>query len=145
MNDRDFLLELEAAAIPPERWKHRDHVRAAYLYLCALPFADAVDRLCSSIQSLNRAHGVLDTPGFGYHETLTLAWASVVAHAIARSDRAPDFATFAEANPSLFEKETLLAHYSRERLLSLEARSYFVEPDIAPLPNLGAAPKRPSH
>jgi hypothetical protein len=136
MNDHAFLAAFEAAVIPAERWKHRDHVRVAFLYLRALPFAVAVEQLRSGIRALNRAHGGVDTLTSGYHETLTVAWARLVAAAIAQADPVLDFAMFAAAQPALLDKALLRAHYTSALMLSPEARASFVEPDLIPLPAL---------
>src|SRR5690349_848635 len=110
-DDRAFLALFEAAAIPSEAWTHRDHVRVALLYLRELSFPQALDRLRTGIQTLNRVNGVKDTPTSGYHETITVAWAHLVAGAIARSGMANSFADFAQRNPDLLQKERLRAHY----------------------------------
>ena len=68
-----------------------------------------------------------------YHDTLTTAWARVVAHA-RRRDRDLGFDAFLAAHPRLLERDLLLAHYSRERLFSPAARAAFLEPDLVPLP-----------
>jgi aminoglycoside 3-N-acetyltransferase I len=60
----------------------------------------------------------------------------VIAAAIARSPE-PDFDGFAERHPELLKKVLLRAHYSRERMLTPEAKVTFVEPDIVPLPVIG--------
>lgn len=144
MDDRDFLAAFESAAIPRDRWTHRDHVRVAFLYLRSFRFDDALVRLRDGIRALNRANGVQDTPTSGYHETRTVAWARVIAAAMTM-DSAHDFDAFARGHPSLLRKELLGAYYSSARLLGLAARTAFVEPDVAPLPAVGdaAASRRP--
>jgi hypothetical protein len=134
MDDRVFLSAFEAAAISSDRWTHRDHVRVAFLYLRALPFSEAVDRLRRGIRALNRANGVADTPTSGYHETVTVAWARIVAAAITSELQAASFETFANACPTLLSRDRLRAHYGKERLMSSAARASFVEPDLEPLP-----------
>lgn len=44
------------------------------------------------------------------------------------------FDAFSEANPHLFNKPLLRLYYTRERILTPEARVRYVEPDLAPLP-----------
>jgi hypothetical protein len=134
MSDQAFLRTFEAAAIPASAWTHRDHVRVAYLYLRELPFDQALARLRTGIAALNVANGGANTATSGYHETVTHAWARLVAEAIASGPPWPDFERFAEANAALFDKDRLRRHYTRERLLSPEARASFAEPDLAPLP-----------
>jgi predicted N-acetyltransferase YhbS len=137
MDDREFMAEFELAAIPRERWTHRAHVRTAFLYLRALPFQQALARLRSGIKALNHANSVADTPTGGYHETLTVAWARVVAAALASADPAQDFDSFAQQHADLLRKDLLRQYYSIERVFSPEARAAFVEPDLAPLPQSG--------
>jgi hypothetical protein len=144
MNDHEFLAAFEAAAIPGGRWMHRDHVRIAFLYLRDLPFTEAVDRLRAGISALNVANGGQNTETSGYHETVTVAWARVIAAAIPRGAADGDFDAFAAANPQLFDKTHLLAHYTKERMLSVEARSSFIEPDVAPLPDSHVGGKPPN-
>ena len=83
MDDREFLERFEAAAIPSEHWMHRDHIRMAFLYLRDRPFDAALHAIRVGIRALNRANDVPETPTNGYHETVTVAWARVVATAIA--------------------------------------------------------------
>lgn len=47
-------------------------------------------------------------------------------------------AALADALVDLYSKDTLLEHWSRERLRTPEARAGWVEPDRAPLPRLAA-------
>jgi hypothetical protein len=68
-----------------------------------------------------------------YHETLTTAWARVVAaHAVEHPDAG--FDAFLAAHPQLLRRDLLLGHYSRERLYSEPARARFVDPDLVALP-----------
>jgi hypothetical protein len=50
------------------------------------------------------------------------------------SPRAATFDDFARRHGWLLEKDALLEFYSRERLMSDEARARWVEPDLLPLP-----------
>ena len=134
LDDREFLAAFERAAIPPDRWRHRDHVRMAYLYLTAYSFGDALDRMRTGVRALNRANGVPENATSGYHETVTVAWARLVASCIAHHGGADSSDGFVAANPHLCAKTLLRAYCTRDRVLTLEARARFVAPDIAPLP-----------
>jgi hypothetical protein len=137
MHDRAFLAAFEATTLSSEHWTHRAHLRVAFLYLRDLGFDEALVRIRSGIRALNRSNAVEDTPTSGYHETLTVAWARIVASAITPAC-SEDFEAFALSNPRLLAKDLLRAHYSKERLLSPEARASFVEPDLGPLPDQGS-------
>ena len=69
----------------------------------------------------------------GYHETITIAFVTVIASRIKPGE---DFAAFRDRNPDLFDRTfpALLKHYSPERLYSAAARLEFIEPDLEPLP-----------
>jgi hypothetical protein len=45
-----------------------------------------------------------------------------------------DSESFCEAHPHLLQKTLLRLYYTRPRIMTLEAKARFVEPDIAPLP-----------
>jgi hypothetical protein len=68
-----------------------------------------------------------------YHETLTVAWARVIAHLATRSAEL-DFPGFLTAHPELQDRGLISGHYTDARLWSAEARARFVEPDLLPLP-----------
>ena len=58
MDDSEFLERFEAAAIPKEEWRHRDHIRMAFLYLRDAPLDEAIASIRKGIRALNRANGV---------------------------------------------------------------------------------------
>jgi hypothetical protein len=135
MNDRRFLAAFEAAAIPRDRWTHRDHVRMAFLYLRDHSFDDALCRIRSGIRALNHANQVPETDTTGYHETVTVAWAKLIRSAIQVHGPSSTFSAFISANPHLRHKSLLRLYYTRERILASNAKSTFVAPDLAPLPD----------
>ena len=85
------------------------------------------------IVRLNAAHGLVETAKRGYHETMTRAWLLLVGAAMQESTEAESSLAFLEAHGARLGKDAPLRHYSRERLLSLEARTRYVEPDLAPV------------
>ena len=144
MDDAHFLREFEAAAIPRERWKHRDHIRMAFLYLRDHGLEGALPRIRAGIRALNRANRVPESATSGYHKTVTVAWATLV-EATLRAWGAPEsFAEFETQNPHLLSKTLLRLYYSRERVFSAEAKTRFVAPDLAPLPSPPGADTRRS-
>ena len=127
MTDDAFLARFEAGT--PQSFDHRDHVRVAFAYARRGGVEHAVDRARRGLRHLATAH---DEPE-RYHETLTTAWARVIAHH-ALADAATGFDSFLAAHPRLLRRDLLLGHYSRERLFSPTARARFVEPDLLALP-----------
>ena len=129
--DQAFLARFDRAEIQKSEWDHRAHLRVAYVQLARASFAEAVQRMREGIPRLNRAQGVPNTDSSGYHETLTVLWAGLVAERMGGESR--DFEAFIAEHPELLRKELALEHYSRETLLSVRARREFVPPDRLPL------------
>ncbi len=133
-DDAAFLAAFETQSIPLADWNHRAHIRMAFTYLGGRPFEEALARIRKGIQALNRVHGTPEALDRGYHETLTVAWARVVASAIAVHGPFRDSNDFCDRNPHLLQRTLLRVFYSRDRIVSPEAKRAFVEPDLAPLP-----------
>ena len=134
LDDVTFLGRFEAGTFPLDQWHHREHIKIAYLYLCVHPFEVAIQRMRTGIRALNAAHRVPDELTRGYHETMTQAWMRLVLVTLCEYGQAGSADEFFELNPQLAEKKVLRLFYSRERILSSEAKAKFVEPDLAPLP-----------
>ncbi|MFN0135989.1 MAG: hypothetical protein ACKVS9_07710 [Phycisphaerae bacterium] len=134
LSDDDFIREFEARRWPLERWHHRDHIRLAYLYLREETFDQAADRLRAGIKAHNAAHGIVDAPTQGYHETMTIAWLRLVEVILAEYGPEPTGEAFCDAHPELLQKKTLRLFYSKDAFMSPQAKAAFVEPDLAPLP-----------
>jgi len=145
MTDDEFLRAFEECSLTRKEWTHEAHVRMAWLYLTRMDSEKEVfERVRTGIQKLNAAfvtRALLScmrqapkNPNLsGYHETITVAFVTVIASRIKSGE---DFAAFRERNPDLFDRAfpALLKHYSPDRLHSAAARLEFIEPDLDPLP-----------
>jgi len=129
MNDSEFVCAVERCEFPKESFHHRDHIRLAWIYLRQCDRGEAERRMADTIRRFAAHHGVTDK----YHETITLAWMRLVAHALAQ---APD-ATLQDLVgrvPSLLDKSAIAEYYSDAVLQSDAAKSAWAEPDKRPLP-----------
>lgn len=117
---------LESGDVEPGNFDHRQHVKAAWLYLDRYPVTDAIARYSSALKRLTIKLGV---PG-KYHETITWFYMLVIAQRRAAMPAA-DWPGFRDANPDLFAREdnVLYRYYSRDALGSDDARESFVLPD----------------
>jgi hypothetical protein len=155
MSDDEFLAAFEGCQFARKEWTHEAHVRMAWLYLRRVSAdEDVFERVRSGIKRLNAAFVRRDqarcmpTPrkepdprGLdGYHETITVAFVTVIA---SRMKPGEDFPTFRDRNPDLFDRKfpAILKHYSPERLFSSAAKAEFIEPDLEPLPE-ESSPRR---
>ena len=114
-------------------WTHRDHVSTAAYYCITDPDC-AVDRMRAGIKALNKARGVLTTPTGGYHETLTIAWTRIIAKHVRLLGDMSNVDKVNSVITNFEDRKTTLRYYTRDRIMSLEARYGWVEPDLEPLP-----------
>jgi len=121
MNDEEFLAALQNGQLQPEQFSHAAHIRAAYCYLRRNDFLEACIAMRNSLQSFAERIG---KPGL-YHETITIAFMSLVAERIARQAVA-DSAEFLTLYPELQDKALLHRYYAPGVLDSELARRHFV-------------------
>lgn len=133
-DDDRFIADFESGRWPLDQWRHREHIKVAYLYLCKYPFETAMSWMRERIKAYNAAHHVPDLPTRGYHETMTQVWMQLIYVTICEYGRAETADLFYDQNPQLAEKRVLRLFYSRDLLMSPRAKTEFVEPDLAPLP-----------
>jgi hypothetical protein len=125
----DELVRFLHGELDPAAFHHADHVRTAFHILEQHDFMKAAQAYSSGLKVLAQKAG---RPG-AYHETITLAFLSLIAERM--SERAfDDFDSFAAANPDLMQKSALSRWYAPERLNSDHARKAFVLPGARPLP-----------
>jgi hypothetical protein len=107
---------------------HREHIHLAFI---AARRGDAAGLLCDWIRQLAASHDAPDR----YHETITTAWAKIVAHHVRADPATTDFDAFAARYPALLDKSLITRHYSPSALASPTARSSWLAPDLAPIPS----------
>jgi hypothetical protein len=126
MTDGDLLQAFISTTLPADQFHHEQHVRVAWLFVRrhGMPaaigeFSDAIKRFAAA----KGAHGL-------YHETITWAFLLIIAERQAREPH-EGWAAFAAANPDLmtWKPSVLERYYSKEFLMSDEARRSFVMPD----------------
>ena len=134
MTDADFTNAFEACLIPAADWKHRSHLKIAYLYLREHSFAEALNRIRAGIQRLNATTNTPDALDRGYHETMTVAWLKLVEFTLNEYGPAATADEFIDAQEHLLNRKALRFFYSRDHILTWKAKTEFVPPDITPLP-----------
>jgi hypothetical protein len=130
MTDDDFLRSFFDASLPNSSFHHRDHLRLAWLVIRRDGAGAAEDVVTAGIRRFATAHG----HGDRYHETLTLFWVRLVAHAMQAASSAIAFENTLDAHPMLLDPHLPLRHWSREVLFAPEARSNWIAPDLVALP-----------
>ena len=144
VTDAELIRALEALSLPFADWTHRAHVRVAFAYPRQLPFDPALARMRATIRAYNAHNRVPESPTRGYNETTTRAMMHLVAATTAAYDSthpAADGDAFCDAHPQLMTKHVLRLFYSPQQRMRPEAKTQFVEPDLAPPPRITAGPR----
>jgi hypothetical protein len=113
---------------PDGAFRHRQHIHLAFIAVHRHGTERAVGKLSAWIRHLT-AHAPQK-----YHATVTRAWTEIVGHHVAADPSTTDFDVFVRQNPALLDKRLLTRHYTAAALASPQARTGWVEPDVAPFP-----------
>lgn len=128
----DVVHGFEDATISRDAWKHAEHLTVALHYVTLHDVETATAKMREGIFKLLGAFGVDLSTEMPYHETLTVFWMRTVAEFNA-SRNGTSLLDKANDLISKFDKEYPLKFYTRKFLFSDEARSWFVDGDIAPV------------
>ena len=121
-----LMAEVMAGA---SRFGHHEHVYLTWLAVRRCGVAAAIGVVSDGIQRTARYAGAPQK----YHATVSRAWVELVDYHAAER-REDDFAAFAGHHPALLSKRLLTRHYRPATLASPQARTGWVEPDLAPFP-----------
>jgi hypothetical protein len=126
----------ERVEIEPGCWDHRSHLTVACWYLLCYPLQEAVPLMRAGLHRHLEAWGIQTTLERGYHETITVAWMRLVKHYLTTANLE---CTLVELINDVIEKfrqkDHLFEYFTRDRLMSWEARNAWIEPDIKSLPS----------
>jgi len=129
LDDEEFVQGFEECTLQPGAFHHADHIRLAWLYVQRYGASGAEARLLEGIRRMAQHAGVPQK--FLY--TTTVAWARLVAAAEKDGVAKESFFGWIQRHPALLNRELLANYYSPGSLETAEARSGWVEPDLAPL------------
>jgi hypothetical protein len=121
--------KFEACAFRLEEFTHARHITVACWYLATLPYEAALARMRSGLQRFIQHHGK-----DGYHETITRFWMILLDQALRTAPEEWGLtARLAHVVAQYPDKNVLFRYYTRERVLSEEARKGWIEPDLQTL------------
>jgi predicted HD phosphohydrolase len=132
----DLVARFQSRTLPKSEWTHQAHLAVGTWHVHRLGPDEALLRLRSGIRLLNDSHGTPNTDSTGYHETITRAYVMLLAAFIADRDGQPAaYCAQALLASPLAARDALLTYYSKDLLMSVQARLDWVEPDLSPLLN----------
>lgn len=125
----DFL----ALRLPKEKWTHAAHFATALWLIARHPDVSPERDMPDMIRRYNASVGGVNSDTAGYHETITQASlrAARAFMADGRNDSPLHEVVRALMASPLGHPDWLLAYWSKDRLMSVEARRDWVEPDLA--------------
>ena len=129
MSDDALLRAFEACQLDPAKFHHADHIRLAWLCVNRYGAGRAEARLLDGIRKFAEHAGVPRK----FHFTITIAWTRLVTAAQNNSPAANNFSDWIQLHPELLDRNLLAKYYSLDSLQTEDARSGWVEPDLAPL------------
>lgn len=132
---QSLIRNFENGTLPKANWTHRAHLTVACWYFVCHAEPDAMIRIREGIKKYNASQGIITTKERGYHETMTLFWAKMVRDYLAKATLERPLAHIVNDLAAHYsDKHLPFEYYSRERLMSGEARMNWIEPDLKLLP-----------
>ena len=127
---------LLARTLPREEWTHEAHLAATTYLVLRHPEIDLDTELRGIISRYNESVGGLNSDSEGYHDTITHAYLRGIRLFLSEADIARpvhDLVNELLMSP-MGRRDWPLRFWSKERLMSVEARRNWVEPDLAAMP-----------
>jgi len=131
----DLARQFLACTLPKAEWTHQAHLRVGAWHVDRFGATDALPRLRDGIRRLNESHGNANTPTAGYHETITAAYVTLIDAFLSAADATLTLEARIGrmlASP-LGDRALLLRFWSRELLMSTQARAAWIAPDLTSL------------
>ena len=127
---------LLAHDLPKAEWTHEAHLAATTFLLLKHPEIDLDAALPGLIRAYNESVGGVNDDTQGYHDTITRAFLHGIRLFLSEADSAAPVHDLVNdlLHSPMGQRDWPLRFWSKERLISVEARRGWVEPDLAVLP-----------
>jgi len=127
---------LLSRTLPREEWTHEAHLAATTYVLLKHPEIDLDRELPGIIRGYNESVGGVNSDTEGYHDTITRAYLRGIRLFLEEADATRpihDLVNELLMSPT-GRRDWPLRFWSKERLMSVEARRKWVEPDLRAIP-----------
>src|SRR5882757_7044753 len=126
-----LIEQFENCTLPKVQWTHTAHFIVALAYCIKFPLPQAIQKIRNGLQTYNESIGGQNTDTSGYHETITLFYTATIAHYLVTAGitslTEEQIITF--LHQPFLAKEYPLHFYTKELLMSKDARLSWVPPD----------------
>ena len=127
---------LLARTLPHEEWTHEAHLAATTWLVLNHPEIDLDSELRGVISGYNESVGTPNSDGGGYHDTITHAYLRGIRLFLSEADVGRpihDLVNELLMSP-MGRRDWPLRFWSKDRLMSVEARRNWIEPDLEAMP-----------
>ena len=128
--------------LPCKQWTHAAHLAVGLWHVREFAPDDALVQLREGIRGYNGACGVENSTTGGYHETITRFYVVFIGKyldGIPLADRTDWLAVTNQLIEQHGARDLAMGYYTRERLMSPEARAAWVEPNLRRSPDRSPA------
>ena len=132
---RDLVAQFETCSLPKEKWTHEAHFVMALWYCSHQPLPLAMQSIRNGIKKYNVSVGGANTDDSGYHETITVFYVQTIINYLLKKDATQNFEHKLAGlfHQPFLAKDFLLQYYSKNLLMSKDARTLWIAPDIQSL------------
>ena len=132
---KELVKQFETCSLPKEKWTHEAHFVMALWYCSHQPLPLAIQSIRNGIKKYNVSVGGENTDHSGYHETITVFYTRVIINYLLTNDKTRQFENKLNGlfGQPFLAKDFPLQYYSKELLMSKEARRGWIPPDIQSL------------
>jgi hypothetical protein len=127
---------LLARSLPREEWTHEAHLAATTYLLLKHPEIDLDAELPNLIRRYNEGVGGVNDDTQGYHDTITRAYLRGVRLFLEEAGSSTPIHHLVNGllHSPMGRRDWPLRFWSKDRLVSVEARRDWVDPDLAAMP-----------
>ncbi|AFK03431.1 hypothetical protein Emtol_2293 [Emticicia oligotrophica DSM 17448] len=133
-NDFDHIINgFRKKTLPAKEWTHEAHLIAGLWHVANFSYEEALNTMRENIKDYNLSVGGQNTDSSGYHESITVFWVWLLNEFWQRySTNNQSFEQVCNAflTSKYCDRAAAFTFYTREKLLSREARLAFVSPDV---------------
>ena len=130
----DLVEKFESCELDIKSWTHESHLIVALYYVINYK-EQAFEKIKQKIIKFNESKGTINSDKSGYHETLTIFWIKNI-ELFLNKFKTKEFTV--EVIDKLIKSEYIIKgypfkFYTKDKLMSVEARKSWIEPDLKEL------------
>ena len=135
---KEIVEQFETGTLPVWAWTHEAHLIVGLSVLTRFGVKNGQKAMRERVIRYNEAVEKVNSDTSGYHETVTFFWLNAIWNRLSKNNTIQFDQETLDAllsNIDLAYRNLFLNYYSEARILSVEARRNYIEPDKFPVDN----------